>query len=114
MAAAFIAVADRYMTKRYRWSRAIPEGQHGLHPGVAHLFLWPLARAGFSRKQRAYAKAIEAFRAHARLWDPPLEIVRIPFEGSRSSGICGCRKMRRALCRLCWRSAAWIAQRRSF
>src|ERR1700687_4826884 len=37
-------------------------------------------------KQRAYAKALEAFLAHARLMDPPLEVVRIPFEGSEIVG----------------------------
>src|ERR1019366_7389215 len=31
-------------------------------------------------------KAIEAFLAHARFWDPPLEIVRIPFEGKEIIG----------------------------
>src|SRR5437879_12951568 len=45
---------------------------------------WPVPAS--PGKQRAYAKAIEAFRAHARFWDPPLEIVRIPFEGSEIIG----------------------------
>lgn len=34
-------------------------------------------------KQRAYAKATEAFLAHGRLLDPPLEVVRIPFEDGK-------------------------------
>jgi dipeptidyl aminopeptidase/acylaminoacyl peptidase len=41
---------------------------------------WPIPSS--PGKQRAYAKAIEAFLAHARFWDPPLEVVHIPFEGA--------------------------------
>jgi dienelactone hydrolase len=37
-------------------------------------------------KKRAYAKALEAFLAHAKLLDPPLEVVHIPFEGSEIVG----------------------------
>jgi esterase FrsA len=45
---------------------------------------WPVPSS--PGKQRAYAKALEAFRAHAKFWDPPLEIVHIPFEGSEIIG----------------------------
>src|SRR5258708_36484493 len=45
---------------------------------------WPIpAPPG---KQRSSQKAIEAFLAHARFWDPPLEIVHIPFEGKEIIG----------------------------
>src|SRR5262249_41820923 len=37
-------------------------------------------------KQANYRQAIEACRLHARAFDPPLEIVRIPFEGSEIVG----------------------------
>jgi esterase FrsA len=37
-------------------------------------------------KQRAYEKALAAFAAYARLMDPPIEIVRIPFEGKEIIG----------------------------
>ena len=37
-------------------------------------------------KQRAYEKALAAFAACARLLDPPIEIVRIPFEGKEIVG----------------------------
>jgi pimeloyl-ACP methyl ester carboxylesterase len=33
-------------------------------------------------KRAAYAQALAAFAAYARLLDPPLEVLRIPFEGS--------------------------------
>jgi len=89
-----------------------PLRQRGLHTRVADLFFRPLARAGFSGKAARLCKAIEAFRAHARFWDPPLEIVRIPFEGSGSSAICGCEKCAgpRALVLAI---SAWIAAGRS-
>ena len=41
---------------------------------------WPIPAS--PKKQESYHKAIEAFLAHARFWDPPLEVVHIPFEGS--------------------------------
>ncbi|MDQ6619237.1 MAG: alpha/beta fold hydrolase [Pseudomonadota bacterium] len=37
-------------------------------------------------KERAYRKALDAFAAYAKLLDPPLEIVRIPFEGKEIVG----------------------------
>jgi hypothetical protein len=45
---------------------------------------WPVPAS--PGKQRSYAKAIDAFLAHARFWDPPLEVVRIPFEGKEIIG----------------------------
>ncbi|HZQ63111.1 MAG TPA: alpha/beta fold hydrolase [Casimicrobiaceae bacterium] len=37
-------------------------------------------------KEQAYRQALDAFAAYARLLDPPLEIVRIPFEGKEIVG----------------------------
>jgi dipeptidyl aminopeptidase/acylaminoacyl peptidase len=37
-------------------------------------------------KKQAYAKALEAFLAHAKMMDPPLEVVHIPFENSEIVG----------------------------
>jgi esterase FrsA len=37
-------------------------------------------------KQAAYRKCIENFRKAIRSWDPPLEIVEIPFEGKKIVG----------------------------
>jgi len=37
-------------------------------------------------KEKAYARALEAFAAYARLQDPKLEIVKIPFEGKEIVG----------------------------
>jgi esterase FrsA len=45
---------------------------------------WPIPAS--PKKKEDYAKAIEAFLAHAKFWDPPLQVVRIPFEGSEIIG----------------------------
>lgn len=44
-----------------------------------HFARWPTENA--PAKRRARQRALEAFRAYARLLDPPIETVRIPFEG---------------------------------
>ncbi|HZB91157.1 MAG TPA: alpha/beta fold hydrolase, partial [Stellaceae bacterium] len=41
---------------------------------------WPVPNS--PGKQQAYAKALAAFIAHGRLQDPPIEILRVPFEGN--------------------------------
>jgi esterase FrsA len=38
-------------------------------------------------KQRAYEKALQAYVAHARQYDPPVEVVRVPYEGSEVVGL---------------------------
>src|SRR6202030_1638818 len=45
---------------------------------------WPVPAS--PGKQRSYEKALRAFLAHARFYDPPLEIVHIPFEGKEIIG----------------------------
>ena len=45
---------------------------------------WPVPSS--PGKQRAYEKALEAFRAHTKFWDPPMEMVHIPFEGKEIIG----------------------------
>ena len=45
---------------------------------------WPVENS--PGKKQAYAKALEAFAAYGKLIDPPLEIVRIPFEGKEIVG----------------------------
>jgi esterase FrsA len=82
-AAAFMGVADRYFNEAKSLEKTDPAKANADYIRAWRLYSfgrWPIpASAG---KQRAYAKAIEAFLAHARFWDPPLEVVRIPFEGS--------------------------------
>lgn len=86
-AAGFSGVADRYMSQAKAAEASDPTKASALYVRAWRLYSfgrWPVpASAG---KQRAYGKALEAFLAHARLQDPPLEVVRIPFEGSEIVG----------------------------
>src|ERR1700726_966118 len=86
-AAAFMGVADRYMNEAKSLEKTDPVKANTDYIRAWRLYSfgrWPIpASAG---KQRSYEKAIEAFLAHARFWDPPLEIVRIPFEGKEIIG----------------------------
>jgi pimeloyl-ACP methyl ester carboxylesterase len=45
---------------------------------------WPVPIS--PNKRDAYRKALEAYLAHGKQLDPPLEVVRIPFEGSEIVG----------------------------
>src|SRR2546429_5919616 len=86
-AAAFSTVADRYMTQAKALEATDAAKASALYVKAWRLYSfgrWPVPAS--PGKQRAYAKALEAFLAHARLMDPPLEVVRIPFEGSEIVG----------------------------
>jgi esterase FrsA len=45
---------------------------------LLHFARWPTENT--AAKQRAREKALQAFRSHASLLDPPIEVLRIPFE----------------------------------
>src|SRR2546430_16650905 len=45
---------------------------------------WPVPNS--PGKQRAYEKALEAYWAYAKKYDPPLEVLRVPYEGSEVVG----------------------------
>ena len=82
-AAAFMAVADRYFNEAKSLEKTDPTKANADYIRAWRLYSfgrWPYPAS--PGKQQAYAKAIEAFLAHARFWDPPLEVVHIPFEGS--------------------------------
>jgi pimeloyl-ACP methyl ester carboxylesterase len=49
-----------------------------------HFARWPTENT--PAKQHACRRAVEAFRAYAALLDPPIEVVRIPFEGGEIVG----------------------------
>jgi len=86
-AAAFMAVADRYMAQAKLLEATDPTKANADYIRAWRLYSfgrWPIPAS--PGKQRSYAKALEAFRAHARFWDPPLEIVHIPFEGKEIIG----------------------------
>src|SRR5580704_6346264 len=86
-AAAFSAVADRYMSQAKAAVASDPLKASALYVKAWRLYSfgrWPTPAS--PGKQRAYGKAIEAFLANARLMDPPLEVLRIPFEGAEIVG----------------------------
>jgi esterase FrsA len=86
-AAAFMGVADRYMKEAESLEKTDPAKANADYIRAWRLYSfgrWPIPAS--PGKQRSYEKALEAFRAHAEFWDPPLEIVRIPFEGKEIIG----------------------------
>ena len=86
-AAAFMGVADRYMNEASKIEAKDPEKANAYYIRAWRLYSfgrWPVPTS--PGKQRSYEKALEAFRAHARFLDPPLQIVRIPFEGKEIIG----------------------------
>ena len=86
-AAAFMGVADRYMNEAKSLEKADPTKANADYIRAWRLYSfgrWPIPAS--PGKQRSYERAIEAFLAHAKFWDPPLEIVRIPFDGKEIIG----------------------------
>lgn len=86
-AAAWFAVGDR------RWERARSLDAKNLAEvrneywrawRLFHFARWPTENS--PTRQRAKHRALQAFQAYARLLDPPMEIVRIPFEGKQIVG----------------------------
>src|SRR5882757_9246927 len=81
-ASAFMAVADRYMQEGPTFETSDPVKANADFIRAWRLYSfgrWPVPTS--PGKQRSYEKALEAFLAHARFFDPPLEVVKIPFEG---------------------------------
>ncbi len=86
-ASAFMRVADRYMNEAKSLEKTDPTKANADYIRAWRLYSfgrWPYPAS--PGKQRSYEKALEAFRAHAKFWDPPMEIVRIPFEGKEIIG----------------------------
>ena len=86
-AAGFSAVADRYMAEAKSLEKTDPTKANADFIRAWQLYSfarWPVPAS--PGKKRAYAKALEAFLAHANFMDPPLEVVRIPFEDSEIVG----------------------------
>jgi len=86
-ASAFMAVADRYMNEGKSLEKTDPTKANADYIRAWRLYSfgrWPIPAS--PGKQRSYEKAIAAFLAHTRFWDPPLEIVHIPFEGKEIIG----------------------------
>jgi esterase FrsA len=84
-AAAWSAVADGYMAKARAASDPKEADANYLRAWRLYYFgQWPSPTS--AGKQAAYQRAVDAYLLHAKYFDPPLEIVRIPFEGSEIVG----------------------------
>ena len=86
-AAGFMRVADGYFNEAKSLEKSDPAKANADYIRAWRLYSfgrWPVPAS--PAKKRAYAKALEAFLAHAKLMDPPLEVVHIPFEGSEIVG----------------------------
>lgn len=81
-AAAFSRIGDRHFAKaRSEQATAPREAAQSYRRAwrVYNTARWPTESS--PGKKRAYARALEAFQAYGQLIDPPIEVVRIPFEG---------------------------------
>lgn len=86
-AAGFMRVAGKYMSEAKAVEATDPTKANADYIRAWRLYSfgrWPIPSS--PGKQRSYQKAMEAFLAHAKFWDPPLEVVHIPFEKSEIVG----------------------------
>jgi len=86
-AAGFKGVADRYMNEARALEKTDPAKANTDYIRAWRLYSfgrWPIPAS--PGKQLSYEKALEAYLAHARFMDPPLEIIKIPFEGNKIVG----------------------------
>jgi esterase FrsA len=84
-AAAWSAVADRYYRAAERSTSVDERRSNYLRAWRLYYFAqWPVPSS--AGKKAAYAKALDAFARSAQALVPPLEVVRIPFEGKEIVG----------------------------
>ena len=86
-ARAFMAVADPYMAEGKALEKTDLQKANADFIRAWRLYSfgrWPTESS--PQKKIAYAKALDAFLAHARFMDPPLEVVRIPFDDKEIVG----------------------------
>ncbi|TMH20529.1 MAG: alpha/beta hydrolase, partial [Betaproteobacteria bacterium] len=85
-AAAWSAIGDRHMAQaRKAESNPAETSKHYKYAFEYYLFArFPLENS--PGKVKAYEKALQAFAAYAKIPYPPIEIVRIPFEGKEIVG----------------------------
>jgi esterase FrsA len=86
-AAAFMTVGDRYANEAKSLEATDPTKANADYIRAWRIYSfgrWPVPVS--PGKQKSYAKAIEAFLAHAKFFDPPLQVVHIPFEGKEIIG----------------------------
>jgi esterase FrsA len=86
-AASFMRVGDKYMAeaKSLEKSDATKANADYIKAWKIYSFgRWPVPSS--PGKQESYKRALEAFQGHARFYDPPMELVKIPFEGKEIIG----------------------------
>ena len=86
-AAAFVKIGDRYVGKAKSLQATSPKEAAEAYKHAWEVYntaRWPVENS--PGKKNAYVKALDAFQAYGRLIEPPLEIVRIPFEGKEIVG----------------------------
>ena len=86
-AAGFMRVADRYFNEAKSLEKSDPTKSNADYVRAWRLYSfgrWPIPAS--PGKQRSYERAIESFLDHAKFFDPPLEVVHIPFEGKEIIG----------------------------
>jgi esterase FrsA len=86
-AAGWMAVGDRYMAKAKAVAATDPKQADKDYVMAWRLYAmggWPVQSS--PGKMRSYMKGVAAFRLHAKFWNPPMRIVRIPFEGKEIVG----------------------------
>ena len=84
-AAAWSAVADGYMAKAKPASDPRDADANFIRAWRLYYFgQWPAPTS--AGKQAAYQRAIDAYLQHARYFDPPLEVVRIPYRDKEIVG----------------------------
>jgi pimeloyl-ACP methyl ester carboxylesterase len=86
-AAAFVRIGDRYVEQaKARQSAAPKEAAESYRHAweIYNTARWPTENS--AGKKVAYAKALDAFAAYGKLIEPPIEVVRIPFEGKEIVG----------------------------
>ncbi|MBV8476722.1 MAG: alpha/beta fold hydrolase [Acidobacteria bacterium] len=86
-AAAFINIGDRYMRDANSETSSDPAKANANYTRAWRIYSfarWPVPSS--PGKQKAYDKAVQAYLAHAKFLDPPLEVVHIPFAASEVIG----------------------------
>src|SRR5258706_1358229 len=86
-AAAFSRIGDRYVEKAKAQQASAPReaAENYRHAWeIYNTARWPVENS--AGKKQAYIKALDAFQAYGVLLDPPMELVRIPFEGKQIVG----------------------------
>jgi esterase FrsA len=84
---AFMVVADRYMAEGKSLEASDPTKANADFVRAWKIYSfgrWPIPSS--PKKQESYEKAIAAFKAHAKYYDPPMEVVRVPYEGKEIIG----------------------------